>query len=607
MTPGPAVAVFTGAGISGDQPAALPRGFGLRDDVLRTMHEAAAACLGSLVSDSQLDGLLRSGYKLEVVLGRLWGTVGPDALDCVLALRLRVPDEAHLLAALHLLAGGTHVTVNFDVGIELAYDLITGRAGLPPDAPQAYHDALPAWRALAPDDPPPLLTVSRHAEFARWQRAGRPSALLKVHGGLDRAQTGLADVVVVDIEELSQLTADRATAVAGLGDAAGLLITGYSGGDPDVYGPLLTAAARTSARWCCLTLPAGSSVPADAAGHGVELVLGDPDGLAVTALRTLTGSPPPWPGTPLPGDGFAELFARWRDALHAAHPPELTAQSWAWLLADLGDLDTAEAMFRALPAGAPGARLRHAEILYTRARGDDRDLAARMFREVAAGTPDASTRLHCLLRLGDVARGRAVRHARSIRVVADLLAAYARPGQVLLATRNGRRQPEEAGDAYRALQPTSLRLLEQVASLAPAGVRPVLGLLCRAAAVLGRRAARLARNGNRLALIRQHRGLLLSLAALLRGRPAPAELRADMESLRITYRNADDLPGAANCAVTLAVLALADGDPAAARRLLDEAMDGYAAGRPIGRPLPSGEALVRVMTRLTDRYDRPRV
>ncbi|TNH24943.1 hypothetical protein FHG89_23960 [Micromonospora orduensis] len=598
-------AVFTGAGISGDDPAALPRGFGLRDDVLATMHEAARRRLAGLVTDAQLEAVRAEAYKLEVVLGRLWGTVGPDALDCVFALRVSVPNEAHMLAGLHLLRGGTHVTVNFDVGIELAYDLICGRADLPADAPRDYHDALPAWRALAPSDPPALLSVSSHEEFAAWLRAGRPPALLKVHGGLDRQQSTLADVVVVDIEELAQLTAERAAAVEGLGFADRLLITGYSGGDPDVYGPLLAAGARTSTTWCCLSLPAASTVPADARRHGIDLVQGVPDGLAVTALRGLLGGVPPpvWPSVRLAGDGYRVRFARWRRRLRAAHPDELVAQSWAWLIADIGDLDAAEAMLSALPEDAPGARLRHAEILYNRARGDDRVRAGRMFRAVAAGAADAATRLHCLLRLGDIARGRAARDARGVRIVSDLVEAYARPAHVIVVTRNGRRQPEEAGDAYRALQQTSLRLLERLVLVAPRPTWPVVAILCRGAAVLGGRAARLARNGNRLALVRQHRGLLRALAALLGGRPGPVDVGNDMRALRATYRAADDLPGAAGCAVTLAVLAGADGDLSAARALIAEALGEYAAGRPDGRPLFAGEALVDVATRLIDRLD----
>lgn len=185
--------------------------------------------------------------------------------------------------------------------------------------------------------------------------------------------------------------------------------------------------------------------------------------------------------------------------------------------------------------------------------------------------------------------------------MAHLAESYLRAVQVLAATRGGRRQPEEGGDAYRLLQQTSLRLLEQLATAGPRPAWPVIAVCCGVAARWGDRAARLVRNGNRLALIRQHRGLLRSLAALLRGRPAPADVRADMRALRATYRAADDLPGAGNCTVTLAVLARADGDRPGARALLGEALAEYTAGRPDGRPLASGEALLKVMSRLVER------
>jgi hypothetical protein len=560
------------------------------------MYEAAKDALGPLVTAEQLDRLCGASYKLEVVLGRLWGTVGPDALDCVLALTVDVPNEAHMLAALHLLRGGTHVTVNFDIGIELAHDLIQGRADLAAGVPRAYQDALESWRRLSPPGSSDLRTVSSHDEFAAWSADDRPAALLKVHGGLGRDQATLADVVVVDIEELAQLTADRATAIAGLSEAAELLITGYSGGDPDVYTPLLAVAAGTTATWACLELPAGSEVADDLDRRGVKLVRGVPGGLAVTALRRLLGTPAPpsWPSIPLAGPDFDERFTRWRERLRAVHPADLIAQSWAWLLADLGDLDTAVAMLAALPETAPGVRLRQAEMLYNRARGGDRDLAGRIFREVGAEASDAATRMHCLLRRGDLARGRAA-GSRSVRDIAE---AYFRAGQVLVITHNGHRQPEEGGDAYRLLQQTSLRLLEQLATIAPRWSWRSIAVCCRLAAGWGGHAARLVRNGNRLSLIRQHRALLRALDALLGGRPAPAGIRADMLALRATYRAADDRPGAGNCTVALAVLAQADGDRSRASALLDEATAEYAAGRPDGRPLPSGQAVVDVMKRL---------
>jgi len=107
--------------------------------VLRVIHAAASQVASTDVSDRALAELVDSQRKPEVVLGRLWGTVGEDMLRCPLALRLNMPNEAHLLAALHLARGGMHVTLNFDVGIKLAHNLLTGRAELPPEAPHEYR------------------------------------------------------------------------------------------------------------------------------------------------------------------------------------------------------------------------------------------------------------------------------------------------------------------------------------------------------------------------------------------------------------------------------------------------------------------------------------
>ena len=81
---------------------------------------------------------------------------------------------------------------------------------------------------------------------------------------------------VCRVEPVTEDTHDRALALAER--------SGFS-----CYDALLVAAAQTSSRWCCLSLPTGSSVPADASRHRIDLVLGDPHGLAVTALREVLG------------------------------------------------------------------------------------------------------------------------------------------------------------------------------------------------------------------------------------------------------------------------------------------------------------------------------
>lgn len=596
--------MFSGAGISGEAPASLPRGFGLRNDLLKLMHAAARESLGDQVTAEQLADLLGSGRKLEVVLARLSGAAGPDAADCLLALHVSVPNEAHMLAALHLALSGTHVTLNFDIGIELAYELLTG--GVAADGlPQPYDSALDGWRTLVPADIPALRVVASHQEFDDWTAEGQGPALLKVHGSLSRDQHHLVDVVVLDIDELGQLTASRRAAIESLGQARCLLITGYSGADPDVYRPLLTASPAGLSSWCCYSLPEGSPVPQDLRTGQVSLTTGAPGGLAATALRKLLGltGEPSWPQQELPGVRYRERFDDWAQQYSAGRSADKIAVAWAWLLADGGDLDTAEGMLSELAgreSADAGTLLRYAEVLYTRARGDDRTRAERRYRQIAADKrADLGTRLMCRLRSGDISRGRVIRDGQV--ATSHLMRAYIQPLRVLVTTRAGRREKEAAADAYRALQHTTLRILERTAATTPKWCWPLLAQLCRATRRFSYPAERLAANGNRRSLIRQHRLLLSAYACLLSGQPPPPGLQQEIDSLRDAYRSIDDLPGSGNLAATLAVLAAAQKDLPHAKRLIGEARSDYTVGRPDNQPIASGEALLIAIQRIINR------
>lgn len=585
----------------------LPRGFELRNDILRVIYTAARKSVPDLVSDEDLEALVQSQRKLEVVLGRLWGTVGDDALQCLLTLRVEMPNEAHLLAALHLARGGIHVTLNFDTGIELAYRLLTGHMQLPSTTPDKYRGLLVEWQTLVPSDAPPLRVVAGHGQFTDWLSDGKPPALLKVHGSLSINQRALIDVVVVDVEELGQLTAARRAAIEALRHTDQLLITGYSGADPDVYEVLLSAAKAPRSSWHCYTLDGNSPLHQDAPAHDIDLQLGIPTGLAATALRELVGQTngPAWPALPLPGETYRQRFDRWAVWFRDRHSAQAITQAWAWLAADLGNLDTAEAILARLTSGSdphPNTFLRHAEVLYTRARGRDREQAATLFRRIAI-TPhvDSGTRHHCRLRASDIARGRATRGATDLHMLPHLARAISGPLHVLLTTRAGRRDTESAADAYRALQQTGLRALERAAGSAPKVFWPILALACRGITAFGRRAETLAANGNRRALVRQHRLLLTALAALLSSREPPQGLEKALESLHDAYVNADDMPGAGNCTATLAVVAAAQKNLQRARYHLTAAGDEYRMGRPDGMPIPSGAALHIAIDRLLRR------
>ncbi len=239
-------------------------------------------------------------------------------------------------------------------------------------------------------------------------------------------------------------------------------------------------------------------------------------------------------------------------------------------------------------------------MLYTRARGDDRARAEMLYRRIAADSrTDADTRLMCRLRRGDISRGRAIRSGQL--AILPLIKAYTQPLRVLAATRAGRREQEAAADAYRALQHTTLWVLERAAATAPRWSWAAMAYLCRATRRLGGPAERLAGNGNRRSLIRQHRLLLSAYASLLSGRPPPAGRQEEVQSLRDAYRSADDLPGSGNLAATLAVVAAAQNDLASAKSLIEEARNDYTVGRPDSQPIASGQALLLAIQRLLDR------
>jgi tetratricopeptide (TPR) repeat protein len=596
--------IFTGAGISGDPPSSLPRGFALRDRIIELLHAAAVEISPATITATHLAAMLGSQRKLEVVLGRLSGVIGPEALDCLLALRLELPNEAHLLCALHLARGGTQVSLNFDIGVEIAYGLLAGSRSLPDAAPRAFRDALPAWQHLCGTPPlPPLRVVASRSAFDTWAEAGRPSGLLKIHGSLAPDQGGLIDVVVVDIEELSRLHSSRRTAVAQLCTSETLLITGYSGADPDVYAPLLEVAERVDTRWHCPALPSDSPVPRDAELRDIDLVLGTPGGLATTVLRRLLDVPDEvdWPAIQLPEAGFDERFRHWAKGLRQRHPAERLAQSWAWLAADLGDLDQAETVLRDIRSRVPddlATLIRHASVLYTRAGAGDREKAEKLFRRaLRLSRHDPATASTCRLRLADLARWRSAQ-ASPVPAAIQWARSMTTALLVLRHTRCGQRNTESAADAFRLIQQNTLRAAERAALALPTPALRLIPIALRAGIAAGRRAEELTTNGNRSALVRQQRYLAEALTSLFRQHPGRAGLEGDLTDLHDAYLHADDLPGAGNCTTALAVLAAAGQDIGLFTELHRKAEFEYRYGSWERQPNYSGSALLNRVDRL---------
>jgi hypothetical protein len=598
-------AVFTGAGIGGAAPASLPLGYALRDRVLEFMYRNAALYAPDLVGEEELADLRRPERKLEQVLGRLWRVVGEEALDCLHCLQVQLSNEAHMLCALHLARGGMHVTVNLDRGIEQAYELISGRCELPSVLRDAYGSKLAQWRARV-GRVGALRVVASRQQFEDWAADGRPAGLLKVHGSLAATGRTLVDVVVEDTEELGGLSAGRRAAVESLNCPSGLLITGYGGLDPDVYGPLLQAASGTDSEWATKCLDDDSPVRVDCQRRGIRVNVGDPQGLASYALRELLGEHElQWPEIEIDGSGWSERIDAWGESLMARHHGARFAHAWAWLLADVGDRDRAARLLHRVVEHDPydAARVRLADVLYDRARENDRQEALRLYRGlVLARALDWPTRAHCLLRLGGIARGRAVRKG-GWQAAPYLVGALVAPSVVLAGQRLRYRDvdPEMTAAALGTLGQTVLRASEQAALHWPRRLWPVLSGGLMWAAARCERCAELTSNGNRRALASSHRLLALALAALLRGRAPDLAWQAQLESLADSYRHAGDLAGAGNCTAALAVIRMATDRQDVAHQHLMEARELYAEGRFDRQPLPSGAALLERLELLFER------
>lgn len=602
-------AVFTGAGLSGSAPASLPLGYTLRDAVLGFMFEEASHAAQHLVTPRQLAQLSVPARKLEQVLGRLWRVTGSDALESLRCLEINVPNEAHMLAALHVALGGIHATVNLDRGVEVAYGLLAGAIEIPNSWRADYAEALDTWRAVAGKNIHGCRVVASREEFDTWVRDRKPSALLKIHGSLPPDDGDLVDVVVEDTEELGGLTPSRLAAINHLAEFSTLIITGYGGLDPDVYRPLLRAARRTDAVWATKSIDECSQLHTDLTAAGITVRVGDPDGLATTALSDLLDVAPTWPDAwPAGEPTWEDRFTLWRSWFRHSYHPEQFALAWAWLLADSGDSDAAIALLEHLVSRGPGVqtRVRLADALYDRAEVNDRRQANHLYWSLVWNRDvDWALRGHCLLRVGGVARGRAVREP-GWRTALDTVVALAMP-LVVLAEQRRRghgKDPELSAAAMAALGQTMLRGCEGLLPWCPENALPILASGLRRAGETCEDAARASSNGNRRALARSHRLLAQALASLLTGDHPDAEWTEELEDLAASYVNAGDSAGAGNCYSALAVVAAATDDWALAELQLHSAREHYVEGRPDDRPIPAGAALIDRLERLFRRMRR---
>lgn len=113
------VVFWTGAGISTDSPTCAPLGEELTRRALAYAFESA--CLDRIVDAYQKLRITdrRELPRLETVLDVVRRIVGTDALLDVLSdMQSPAPNDVHRFLALHLDAGGRHITANFDDCIE---------------------------------------------------------------------------------------------------------------------------------------------------------------------------------------------------------------------------------------------------------------------------------------------------------------------------------------------------------------------------------------------------------------------------------------------------------------------------------------------------------
>jgi hypothetical protein len=592
------VGVFTGAGVSADKPAGLPKGNELRDDILLLCrgHAAVVAGDGADLDPAPLRDL---AWKLEFVVGRLEGIIGAHAADVLQSLELTVPNRTHLLLALHLIAGGRQVTLNFDQGVELAYDLLTGRARGPNAGVAAV---LPAWQTLA-GTPLPLRVVATETEFSAWaaerrrNEANRQPVLVKPHGSLARATDGslrVTGVIVTDEPELVQLSDDRLEALRWLTESdpiRSVLVTGYSGEDIDVYESLLRTTLGVSTTWAAPTLPdrvikrlghqtganaqVGWANPASFAEHQMASLLGlDPAHL------------PAWPSDPS-GSRYPELFTTWAAGLSSRDG----AEAYAWMLADAQHYDAATRVLRAVlrrrVAGSLAwtrTSVRLADALADRAEVDAKREAADIFADVTRrGIRGHGLRTYARVRWGEQQRSlTGSRRAAATGLLSNAIAFLESLPDKAGPPGRARAMSAAAHTLLRAVDVSyhpSLTLQRRLALLAAATVGTALAAQALPAA-----------SGNRATFLTQQQIELAAYRALLGGPPPRLDADERLRELGERYRRMPDQRGEANVACARALVAAAAGRRPDARTLFDQAMALYE--RPDGTIDPSGGRLV---------------
>jgi hypothetical protein len=332
----PRCGLFTGAGISADPPAGLPLGREFGERLLRHLQEAARVLVPG-VAGLETTTLL-ADHHLNL-LGRLQGCLGSGTVSDVLqCFRVTVPNEAHLIAAVHAARGTLHITLNFDDGVERAYALLSGAARLNGGIPAAYRHALTHWRKLFKPRQPLQVAAAR---FSAVDYAQGP-LLVKLRGS---AQEGLHPSLLppsplraeVDAVEFSQ---EQLVAVLAVVATQRLVIAGVSGADADCRRSLIPLLRCGRFSWTAAALQPDV----------VELLRRiDPTqprlAPALEGLRSsLPVALPDWPRIEVDCPRFDDLLRAWLARL----PVHAITEAYAWFLCDAGSPDLAIPILQAL-------------------------------------------------------------------------------------------------------------------------------------------------------------------------------------------------------------------------------------------------------------------
>ena len=553
------VGLFTGAGISSGPPARLPLGPTFHR-LLRQACGSHARTFAPDIVDERVLGALQSGrWNL---LARIENTLPGSGRGAVRAMRVDVPNEEHLLAAIHLARGGYHVTVNFDDGLELAYDLLAGRRWLSPEYVDA-SEALPEWRRWFPPAAPTLSVASRPDQFATRHYRSRP-LLVKLHGSLGEAADGVALSLpaVTDEPDIVDLGIARRAALDELARHPFILVTGFSGGDPASTSPVMRCLERTSFAWVAPEVR--TSVRATVSG----LDPSQPEiGYAVGILRgVLNVNAPTWPADPAKTP-FRARFDAWLDAL----PVTVGAEVVAWSLTDAGRIDEAvELLDRVARAdGRARTRLRLADALDHRGAPGDRKVARRLLLGLLVNA-EADVRRVASLRLAAHLADRRSRTGAIPRLSAHLVVT----GLTAAAAFGAAPRARMRARAVRAN--SAVHLLER--ELAETGGIERWGAEALLTTTRALRAVRDALSdsagepsGWQRIQLRRQAVELRAIAAIIRARPLPSSTVDALNELADMYGHLSDQRGRADTVATRALVLASRGAGASARTTLREA------------------------------------